>query len=153
VGGSMDMHARTAEQLFSAASAEFKRLDAWYFHNCLYEFVWQENRRRWEAKTSTYELLHTHPPDTKVVIVGDAAMSPYEVLVPGGAVEHWNEEAGAVWLQRFVDRFPALAWLNPEPERSWPYTHSNQLIREIIGERMFPLTVDGVERACGELRG
>ncbi len=152
VGGSMDPHVRTVEELFSAAKAEFKRIDHWYFHNCLYEFVWKENARRWNERHATWDMLNTYPPDTKVIVVGDASMSPYEIAAPGGAVEHWNDEPGAAWLQRLMDRFPALAWMNPEPETYWTRTQSITMIRQIIGDRMFPLTVDGVGRAAEALK-
>ncbi|MEO0730635.1 MAG: VWA domain-containing protein, partial [Pseudomonadota bacterium] len=151
VGGSMDWHVQTAEQLFSAARAEFKHLETNYFHNCLYEFVWQENARRWAERTPTWDVLHTYPSDYKVIFVGDAAMSPYEVAVPGGSVEHMNPEAGQVWLQRVVDQFADVIWLNPVDEENWRWTQSTEMIRAQLGQRMFPLTLDGLERAMRDL--
>ncbi len=152
VGGSMDPWVEACEQLFSAARAEFKRLDHFYFHNCLYERVWKDNVRRFSDATPTWDLLHTFAADTKVVVVGDASMSPYEVMVPGGSVEHANPEPGAVWLKRLADVYPALVWLNPTPEKHWDWTPSIDLVRDLIGrERMFPLTLDGVDAAMREL--
>lgn len=147
VGGSMDDHIRVVDELFSAARSEFKYLEHFYFHNCLYEGVWKDNRRRHTEVVSTHELLRTYGPDYKLVFVGDAAMSPYEVVAPGGSVEHWNEEAGAVWLARALAQWPAAVWLNPIPKSSWGYTHSIQLIREIMSDRMFPLTLTGLDEA------
>ncbi|WP_018698848.1 vWA domain-containing protein [Amorphus coralli] len=151
VGGSMDDHIRVCEELFSAARMEFKSLDHFYFHNCLYEGLWKDNRRRHSDRTPTWDVLHTYPADTKIVIVGDASMSPYEIALPGGSVEHWNEEAGQVWLQRLVATYPSLAWINPVPDRLWQYTGSIQMIREIVGDRMYPLTLDGLDGAMREL--
>ncbi|HYF23950.1 MAG TPA: VWA domain-containing protein [Caulobacteraceae bacterium] len=151
IGGSMDAHVKLCEELFSAAKTEFKNLEFFYFHNCLYEGVWKDNRRRHDEKIATWDVLHRFPHDWKVVFVGDAAMSPYEVAMPGGSVEHWNEEAGAVWLRRVTDIYDKVVWLNPTPERFWDYTQSTALIRELIGERMFPLTLDGLDRAMKEL--
>lgn len=151
-GGSMDPFVDVCEELFSAATTEFKRLTYFYFHNCLYERVWRDNRRRMTNTTPTWDVLHTHPADTKIVIVGDASMSPYEIVAPGGSVEHWNEEAGAVWLQRIIDTYDKVAWLNPTPEQHWDWTPSIGMIQEVIGEeRMYPLTLDGVERAMRAL--
>ncbi|MGX1308557.1 uncharacterized protein with von Willebrand factor type A (vWA) domain [Amorphus suaedae] len=147
VGGSMDDHIRVCEELFSAARMEFKSLDHFYFHNCLYEGVWTDNRRRHAERIPTWDLLHTYPADSKVVVVGDASMSPYEVTMPGGSVEHWNEESGQVWLERLVRTYPGLAWINPVPETHWQYTMSIQLIRQLIGDRMYPLTLDGLDEA------
>jgi hypothetical protein len=152
VGGSMDPHVAECERLFTAARSEFKRLEHFYFHNCLYEAVWKDNRRRHADKIATWDVLHTFPRDYKVIIVGDASMSPYEISYPGGAVEHWNEEAGGVWLGRLAERFPALAWLNPVPRAHWDHAASIQLVRQIIGaERMFPLTLAGIEAAAKAL--
>lgn len=152
VGGSMDPHVKLCEELFSAARSEFKHLEYFYFHNCLYESVWKDNRRRTTEKLNTWDVLHKYPHDYKVVFVGDATMSPYEITYPGGAVEHWNEEPGALWLQRVSEVYERLVWLNPTPENSWRHTPSVQLIREIIGpERMFPLTLAGLEGAMKEL--
>ena len=152
VGGSMDDHIQACEELFSAARAEFKHLEHFYFHNCVYEGVWKDNRRRHGEKLSTWDVIHTYGPDYKLIFVGDASMSPYEVGRPGGSVEHWNEEAGAVWLQRLVDAWPSAAWLNPLAENYWGYTPSIGMIRDVIGhDRMFPLTLDGLERAMRSL--
>lgn len=151
VGGSMDDHVRLCEELFSAARSEFKHLDYVYFHNCLYESVWKSNRRRQSDRLPTEELLRTYGPDYQVIVVGDAAMSPYEITHPGGSVEHVNEEAGGVWLERLTRRFPKLVWLNPTPANTWHYTYSTGLVREIVGERMYPLSVEGLERAMREL--
>ncbi|MEQ9260815.1 MAG: VWA domain-containing protein [Roseovarius sp.] len=145
VGGSMDPHVKVVEELFSAARSEFKHLEYYYFHNCLYEGVWRENRRRWDAQTSTEEVLRTYGPDYKCIFVGDASMSPYEIAYPGGANEHWNAEAGQVWLQRAREQWPQHLWINPVPEKYWPYTQSIQMIREIFEERMVPMTLAGIE--------
>ncbi|HEV3430503.1 MAG TPA: VWA domain-containing protein [Paraburkholderia sp.] len=147
VGGSMDDHIRRTEELFSAAKAEFKHLEFYYFHNCVYDYLWKNNRRRHAERTPTWDLLHKFTPDYKLIFVGDATMSPYEVLQPGGSVEYNNPEAGAVWLRRLADQFPHFAWLNPEPERLWEYRQSVSVIREILGHRMYPLTVAGLETA------
>ncbi len=152
IGGSMDPHIKVCEELFSAARTEFKNLEFFYFHNCPYEAVWKDNHRRNINKLPTWDILHKFPSDYKVIIVGDASMSPYEITYPGGSVEHWNEEPGAVWLQRFVDVYPNLIWLNPSHPSGWEYSGSTQVIREIIGpQRMFPMTVQGIEDATKEL--
>ncbi|MBY6055009.1 vWA domain-containing protein [Leisingera daeponensis] len=151
VGGSMDPHIRVVEELFSAARAEFKHLEYYYFHNCLYEGVWRDNRRRWNEKTPTHEVLRTYGPDYKCIFVGDASMSPYEIAYPGGANEHWNEEAGQVWLQRAREAWASNLWINPVPEKYWDYTHSIGMIREIFENRMVPMTLDGLERGMREL--
>ena len=151
VGGSMDDHVKVAEELFSAARSELKHLDFYYFHNCVYEGVWKDNRRRWSEVTPTDDLIRTFSPDTKLIIVGDAAMSPYEITHPGGSVEHWNGEAGAIWLTRLLERFPSAAWINPVPEDHWRYTHSTHILRQIMQERMFPLSLDGLDRAMKSL--
>ncbi|MGD9817014.1 MAG: VWA domain-containing protein [Hyphomonadaceae bacterium] len=151
IGGSMDSHVKLCEELFSAARAEFKHMEFFYFHNCLYESVWKDNRRRHDEKTATWDVLHKFPHDYRVVFVGDATMSPYEITYPGGSVEHWNEEAGAVWLQRMSDIYERLVWLNPTPRAHWDHTPSIQIVREIIGERMFPLTIEGLDGAMREL--
>jgi len=151
IGGSMDDHVKATEELFSAAASEFKNMEFFYFHNCLYESVWKDNSRRWSERIPTWDLLHKYGHDYKIVFVGDAAMSPYEIAWPGGSVEHMNEEAGEVWLQRVVDTYPAVAWLNPKAERTWQYTQSTQMIRQIVGNRMFPLTLDGLDDAMREL--
>ncbi len=150
-GGSMDDHIRTCEELFSAARAEFKHLEHYYFHNCLYERVWKDNRRRHSEVIPTWQVLHTYGPDWKLVFVGDATMSPYEVVYPGGSVEHWNEEPGQIWMSRMLDHFKHAIWLNPVPERHWRYTPSLEMLEQIMGSRMFPLTLDGLDRAMREL--
>jgi hypothetical protein len=151
VGGSMDPHIRVVEDLFSAARAEFKHLEYYYFHNCLYEGVWRDNRRRWDEVTPTWEVLHTYGSDYKCIFVGDASMSPYEIAFPGGANEHWNAEAGQVWLGRAREQWPDSLWINPVPERHWRYTQSIQMIREIFADRMVPMTLEGLERGMREL--
>jgi uncharacterized protein with von Willebrand factor type A (vWA) domain len=151
VGGSMDWHVQTAEQLFSAARSEFKHLETYYFHNCLYEFVWRENARRWTERTPTWDVLHTYPSDYKVIFVGDAAMSPYEVLMAGGSVEHMNPEPGKLWLQRVLDTYEHCVWLNPVGADNWSWTQSTEIIRAQFGDRMYPLTLDGLDRAMAEL--
>ena len=152
VGGSMDPYIELTERLFSAASSVFKTLEYFYFHNCPYEAVWKSNLRRQTETTPLMDVLHKYPSDYKVVIVGDAAMAPTEITHPGGSVEHWNEEAGGVWLRRIAETYPHFVWLNPTPENWWPHTYSVQLIREIIGpDRMFPLTLDGVDGAMKQL--
>ncbi|KAB2928562.1 MAG: VWA domain-containing protein [Dechloromonas sp.] len=151
IGGSMDDHIQACEELFSAARSEFKHLEHFYFHNCVYEGVWKDNRRRHDERLSTWDVIHTYGPDYKLVLVGDASMSPYEVSHPGGSVEHWNEEASAVWLQRLLGTWSKAVWLNPLPEGHWTYTPSIRMIRELFGERMFPLTPEGLERAMRSL--
>ena len=151
VGGSMDDHIRAVEELFSAARAEFRHMEYFYFHNCLYEGVWKDNRRRQSETVPTFDVLHKYGPDYKVVFVGDAAMSPYEIAYAGGSVEHWNAEAGAMWLQRVLDQWPNAVWLNPTREKHWSYTHSIGMIRDIFSGRMFPLTLAGLEQATKEL--
>ncbi|TIP89174.1 MAG: VWA domain-containing protein [Mesorhizobium sp.] len=151
VGGSMDDHIRSVEELFSAARAEFRQLEYFYFHNCLYEGVWKDNRRRHAEVIPTFDLLHKYGPDYKVIVVGDASMSPYEIAHPGGSVEHWNPEAGVVWLGRLLQQWPNAVWLNPENEKHWAYTHSIAMIRDIFGGRMFPLTLAGLEAATKQL--
>ncbi|PXW82835.1 hypothetical protein BZA02_102157 [Ruegeria sp. P4] len=151
VGGSMDPHIKLVEELFSAARSEFKHLEYYYFHNCLYEGVWRDNRRRWDAQTPTHEVLRTYGPDYKCIFVGDASMSPYEIAYPGGANEHWNKEAGQVWLERARAQWSSHLWINPVPEKYWEYTHSIQMIREIFEDRMVPMTLDGLERGMREL--
>ena len=152
VGGSMDPHVKVMEELFSAARAEFKHLEAFYFHNCLYEGVWRENQRRWSAQISTAEVLRRYGSDYKCIFVGDAAMSPYEILQPGGANEHWNPEAGQVWLNRACVQWPNHLWINPLPEGDWGYTRSIGLIAQIFGGRMVPMTLEGIGRGIKELR-
>jgi uncharacterized protein with von Willebrand factor type A (vWA) domain len=145
VGGSMDWHVKVAAELFSAARSEFKHLEHFYFHNCLYEAVWRNNARRWTERTPTMDVLHTYPADYKVVFVGDAAMSPYEIVVPGGSVEHMNEEPGSVWMQRLTAVYQSCIWLNPLPEETWAYTPSIGLMRDLMEGRMFPLTLEGLD--------
>ena len=151
IGGSMDDHIRICEELFSAARAEFKTMENFYFHNCLYEFVWRSNRRRHSERIETWDVLHTYPADYKVIFVGDASMSPYEISYPGGSVEHWNEEAGAVWMNRLTTLYSSVVWLNPTPQRHWSYTHSIGMIRDIVEDRMYPLTLEGIDDAMREL--
>lgn len=151
VGGSMDPHIKVVEELFSAARSEFKHLEYYYFHNCLYEGVWRDNRRRWTEQTPTHEVLRTYGPDYKCIFVGDASMSPYEIAYPGGANEHWNEEAGQVWLQRAKDQWASHLWINPIPEKYWDYTHSIQMVKEIFEDRMVPMTLRGLEDGMKEL--
>ncbi|MCV2889203.1 vWA domain-containing protein [Ruegeria aquimaris] len=146
VGGSMDPHVKVVEELFSAARAEFKHLEYYYFHNCLYEGVWRDNRRRWDAQIPTHEVLRTYGPDYKCIFVGDASMSPYEIAYPGGANEHWNQEAGQVWLTRAREQWASNLWINPVPEKYWEYTHSIGMIREIFDDRMVPMTLSGLEQ-------
>ncbi|WP_444462388.1 vWA domain-containing protein [Rhodobacter capsulatus] len=146
-GGSMDAHVQLVEELFSAARSEFKHLEHYYFHNCLYEGVWRDNRRRWDEVTPTWEVLHRYGPDYKCIFVGDASMSPYEISHVGGANEHWNAEAGSVWLDRARSQWPGHVWLNPVPERHWGYTQSIAMINAAFEGRMFPLTLEGITRA------
>jgi hypothetical protein len=147
VGGTMDDHIARVEELFSAAKTEFKNMEFFYFHNCLYETLWKNNRRRHAERFASWDVLRKYPPDTKVIFVGDATMSPYEIVQPGGSVEYHNEEAGAVWLQRFAQQFPKYVWLNPEPEQLWQYRQSIAIIRQLMSDRMYPITMDGLERA------
>jgi len=151
VGGSMDPHIKVVEELFSAARAEFKHLEYYYFHNCLYEGVWRDNARRWNAQTPTWEVLNTYGPDYKCIFVGDASMSPYEIAYPGGANEHWNAEAGQVWLERARAQWPDHLWINPVPRREWDYTHSIGMIREIFDDRMVPMTLEGLDQGMKAL--
>ena len=152
VGGSMDPFIRISEELFSAARTEFKHMEYFYFHNCLYDYVWKDNRRRWTEKIPTWDILHKYPHDYKVIFIGDASMSPYEITVPGGAVEYFNEEPGAIWMKRVTDIYESVVWLNPVREDSWEYTPSTSLLRELIGDRMYPLNLSGIERAMAELK-
>ena len=151
VGGSMDPHIKVVEELFSAARAEFKHLEYYYFHNCLYEGVWRDNRRRWGQQTPTHEVLRTYGPDYKCIFVGDASMSPYEIAYPGGANEHWNQESGQIWLQRARNQWTSNLWINPMPEKYWEYTHSIGMIQEIFEDRMMPMTLAGLEQGMREL--
>ena len=151
VGGSMDPFIKLCEELFSAATSEFKNLEFFYFHNCLYEGVWKDNRRRFSERTPTMEVMHKFPHDYKVIFIGDAAMSPYEISHPGGSVEHFNEESGTVWMQRIVNTYPATVWLSPTPEAHWNYSQSTKIMKELVKDRMYPLTLDGLDDAMREL--
>jgi uncharacterized protein with von Willebrand factor type A (vWA) domain len=151
VGGTMDEHIKRVEELFSAAKAELKHLEFYYFHNCVYEYVWRNNRRRYAEKFDTWDLLRKYNPDYKLIFVGDATMSPYEILQPGGSVEHNNAEAGAAWMQRFAHHFPKHIWINPEPEGLWQYRQSISVINQLVTGRMFPLTLEGLTRAMRQL--
>jgi uncharacterized protein with von Willebrand factor type A (vWA) domain len=152
IGGSMDAHVRVMEELFSAARSEFRHLVPFYFHNCLYEGVWRDNTRRWDAQTPTWDVIRSHGPDWHCIFVGDAAMSPYEVLYPGGANEHWNPESGQVWLQRAAQHWQRHLWINPVPQAHWPHTQSTRLIAEIFQDRMVPMTIDGLSRGLRSIR-
>jgi uncharacterized protein with von Willebrand factor type A (vWA) domain len=152
VGGSMDPHVRVCEELFSAAKSEFRHLEYFYFHNCVYDVVWRDNSRRSFERVPTQDILHKYGPDWKLVFVGDAAMSPYELTQAGGSVEYSNAEPGIVWLKRLFDHFRRVAWWNPEPARAWEYTRSTQLVLQVLGPRMFPLTLSGVAEGIDALR-
>ena len=152
VGGSMDAHVRVCEELFSAARSEFKHLQYFYFHNFVYESVWKDGRRRHAERTTLPEIIRTYPPDYRLIFVGDASMSPYEIMQPGGSIEHWNDEAGSVWLQRLTQRFQRHVWLNPEPEDRWDYTQSIGITRQLVGLKMFPLTLAGLDRGIQALK-
>ena len=151
IGGSMDPHVKLCEELFSAARTEFKNMENFYFHNCLYEFVWKDNRRRHAERLNTWDILHKYSSDYKVIFVGDASMSPYEITYSGGSVEHWNEEPGGLWLERISDIYSNVVWLNPVEEKHWDFTPSTQIINQILAGRMFPLTLDGIDNAMREL--
>ena len=151
VGGSMDPHVKVCEELFSAASSEFKHLKHFYFHNFLYDNVWENNVRRHNQRTPLHDVMHKFGHDYKVVIVGDASMSPYEIVQPGGSVEHWNEEPGAVWLERLRSTYEKCVWLNPVPEDEWQYTQSITIANQLMEEKMYPLTLGGLEDAMGFL--
>lgn len=151
VGGSMDPHIKVVEELFSAARTEFKHMEYFYFHNCLYEGVWRDNRRRWEAQIQMHEVLRTYGPDYKCIFVGDASMSPYEIAYPGGASEYWNAESGQVWLKRARDQWTSNLWINPVPEKYWSYTHSITMIQDIFDNNMVPMTLSGLEKGMREL--
>jgi uncharacterized protein len=152
VGGSMDPHVQTCEELFSAAKTEFRHLEYFYFHNCVYDHVWRDNARRRHERVPVWEILHKYGSDWKLIFVGDAAMSPYELLQTGGSVEYMNDEPGAAWLKRLVDHYRRVIWWNPEPARGWEYTRSTQIVLQLLGPRMFPLTLDGVARGIDALR-
>ena len=147
IGGSMDDHIKLCQEMFSAAKTEFKHMEYFYFHNCLYDDVWKDNRRRHSERTPTVDILHKYGHDYKLIFVGDATMSPYEILQPGGSIEYSNDESGAVWMRRMLDVYPKAIWLNPEPEQLWPYRQSISVIREIMESRMYPITIEGLERA------
>jgi len=151
VGGSMDDHIQRVEELFSAAKTELKHLEYYYFHNCLYDYVWKNNQRRHLEKFDTVDILNKYSSDYKVIFVGDATMSPYEILSIGGSVEYNNSEAGATWLNRILEHFKKVVWLNPEPEGVWQYRQSVGIIKELIRGKMFPVTLVGLERAMNEL--
>lgn len=151
IGGSMDDHVRVCEELFSAASSEFKHLEYFYFHNFIYESLWKDNRRRHSEKTSTLDITHKYGSDYKLIFVGDATMSPYEIAYPGGSVEHWNDEPGAVWIKRLLRTYPKAIWLNPEPVQRWEYTPSTKMTRELMDDRMYPLTVGGLDEGIKAL--
>jgi len=151
IGGSMDDHVKLCEELFSAAKTEFKHLEYFYFHNCLYDYVWKDNRRRHAERMRTFDIMHKYGHDYKLVFVGDATMSPYEILQPGGSIEYSNDEAGVVWMKRMLEIYPKAAWINPEPEEIWPYRQSIGILREIMGGRMYPSTIEGLERAMRAL--
>lgn len=151
IGGSMDPHIKLCEELFSAATSEFKNLEFFYFHNCPYEGLWKDNRRRFSERTPTWDVLHKYSHDYKLIFIGDASMSPYEITHPGGSVEHFNEEAGAIWIQRLTNTYPAAAWLNPVPEAQWGYSQSTKAIRELMNDRVYGLTLDGLDDAMREL--
>jgi len=151
VGGSMDDHIKACEELFSAVKTEFKHLEFYYFHNCLYEGVWKDNKRRYDDVLPTFDVIRTYPKDYKLIFVGDASMSPYEITYPGGAVEHWNEEPGIAWMQRMLDQYEHAAWINPVPKRWWQHTPSINMISQIMSGRMYGLTLDGLDEAMREL--
>ena len=151
IGGSMDAHIEECQALFSACRSEFKHLEYYYFHNFIYESVWKNNMRRTSERTPTYDLLHTYGSDWKVIFVGDASMAPYEVSHAGGSVEHWNDEPGYLWMQRFMQHFDRLVWLNPYPQHSWHYTRSIEMIRELVEGEMYPMTLSGLEQAMQSL--
>ncbi len=151
IGGSMDDHVRVCEEMFSAARTEFKHLEYFYFHNFVYENLWKDNRRRRSEKTPTLDITHKYASDYKLIFVGDATMSPYEIVYAGGSVEHWNEEPGAVWIKRLLNTYPKAVWLNPEPQQRWDYTPSTKLVRELMDDRMYPLTIAGLDEAIKTL--
>jgi hypothetical protein len=151
-GGSMDPFVRVCEELFSAARSEFKHLEYFYFHNCLYDFVWKDNRRRWTERVATWDVLHKFLHDYKLIFVGDASMSPYEITVPGGSVEYFNEEPGAAWMARALGVYESAVWLNPAPQEHWELSPSIRMMKQLMSGRMYPLTLGGVDRAMSELR-
>jgi len=147
VGGSMDSHIEQVEQLFSAASNVFKNLHYFYFHNCLYEGIWKNNNRRWNERLSTYDVIRTYGKEFKCIFVGDATMSPYEIVIPGGGNEHFNDEPGKIWLERAITQWPSYIWINPVIEKYWEYSESTMIIKDIFKNRMVPLTLDGIDKA------
>ena len=151
VGGTMDDHIQRVEELFSAAKTEFKHLEFYYFHNCVYDFMWKNNRRRFAEKFDTWDIIRKYNKDYKLIFVGDATMSPYEILQPGGSVEYNNEEPGAEWLQRLMSAFPKFAWINPEPQGVWQYRQSIAVIQQLVQNKMYPLTLKGLEEAMRQL--
>ena len=151
VGGSMDAHVKICEELFSAAKTEFKHMEYFYYHNCLYDYVWKDNKRRYNEHVSTWDVLHTYPSDYKVIFVGDAEMSPYEITYPGGSTEYWNEESGETWLSRTLNVYENAVWLNPVPQQYWSRIASTNILQQIFSNRMFPLTIDGIDQAMREL--
>ena len=151
VGGSMDPHIKVMEELFSAARSEFKHMEYFYFHNCPYEAMWKDNKRRWSERTPTFDIMHKYPHDYKLIFVGDASMSPYEINYAGGSVEHWNEEAGEVWMKRLTNIYHSSVWINPIPEQHWTHSQSIQMMKTLMEGRMFPLTLDGLDRAMRQL--
>ena len=151
IGGSMDSHVRACEELFSAARSEFKHLEYFYFHNFIYEGLWKDNRRRHSERIATLDVIHKYAADYKLIFVGDATMSPYEIVYSGGSVEHWNEEPGAVWIRRLLNTYPKAIWLNPEPLERWDYTPSVRITRELMDDRMFPLTIAGLDEGIRSL--
>ncbi|MCW8108151.1 hypothetical protein OPS25_06555 [Alteromonas ponticola] len=151
IGGSMDSHVQATQELFSAVHSEFKYLEYFYFHNCVYEEVWKDNHRRDEERIPIWDIIHRYGSDYKVIFVGDATMGPYEITYPGGSVEHWNEEPGATWMQRLTQHFERVIWLNPQPQQYWPYYHSIDIISELVSGKMYPLTLDGLSEGIGAL--
>jgi hypothetical protein len=151
IGGSMDDHVKTCEELFSAARSEFKHLEHYYFHNFTYEALWRDNRRRFNEHIGTVEVMRTYGTDYKLILVGDATMSTYEITQPGGSVEHWNAEPGGVWLQRLIKHYPKYAWINPQPQSRWRHTSSIEMTRELLEGRMYPLTLAGLDQAIDAL--
>ena len=151
IGGSMDSHVKVCEELFSASRTEFKHLESFYFHNFIYESVWKDNRRRMSERLSTLDILNKYSHDYKVVFVGDATMAPYEITHAGGSVEHWNEEPGAAWMERFDEIYDKIIWLNPTPQETWEYSSSVMMTQELVGGKMYPLTIKGLEEGMGEL--
>jgi uncharacterized protein len=151
IGGSMDAHVKVCEELFSASRTEFKHMESFYFHNFIYESVWKDNRRRMNERLPTWEILNKYAHDYKVVFVGDATMAPYEITHAGGSVEHWNEEPGALWMQRFAEIYDKLVWINPTPQETWEYSTSVGLTRELVNGQMFPLTIRGLEESMNQL--